>query len=570
MGMQVVTSDTHIDIDHHFKVIAGPGAGKTRFLIGHIRNVLCNSNRLGRNRRIACITYTNVAVNTILQKLEDDATHVEVSTIHSFLYRNVVKPYIFLINDLYNLKADRIDNHYDHIVSSGFLNKTNLVQKYKVSEKEMKNVFWEIDGKSCKLRLKDRDNTKDYHSSLLKYKTFFWEKGIIHHEDVLAFSWEIVNSSEGILRVLRSKFPYFFVDEFQDTNPIQAAIIKLIGQKETIVGVVGDAAQSIYGFQGADVKQFKDFELPDMAKYKIEDNHRSTEDIIKVLNLIRHDISQQSPSKKSGGKPIIIVDSIPKALLLLQDQLGKNKFTSLSYSNITANAVRNNLALEEANKGELIEEIFKDSDHKRSRTIISLIKAIELARLHHYKDALSELNRLSWKSDGSNVQRTSLIVLKTLLNDYDTYRNQNLWHFYERIKAFKIGEGAVFPISKIIESKNGKTPTNIETFYKKAVYSRIALHIRIVEDNSLHRTIHKAKGDEFDNVLLFVKGRDGLKYNEDRDLGFLLNPDITGNEDHRVYYVACSRAKHRLYITVPTLSMNARDKLKTSCLFDGL
>jgi DNA helicase-2/ATP-dependent DNA helicase PcrA len=434
----------------------------------------------------------------------------------------------------------------------------------------MKKVYWEIDGKSCKLRLKDRDNTKNYHSSLLKYKKFFWEKGIVHHEDVLAFSWEIVNSSDGILRVLRSKFPYFFVDEFQDTNPIQAEIIKLIGQKETVVGVVGDAAQSIYGFQGADVKQFNGFELPNMASYKIEDNHRSTEDIIKVLNLIRHDISQQSPSKKSGSKPIIIVDGIPETLLLLQNQLGKNKFTSLSYSNITANAVRNNLTIEEGSKGELIEEIFEDSDHKRSRIIISLIKAIEFARLHHYKDALSELNRLVRKSDESEGQRTSLIVLKTFLNNYDIYRNDNLWHFYEIIKAFKIGNDNVFPMSRIMESKNGKAPTNTEAFYKKAAYSRIALHVRIVEDNSLHRTIHKAKGDEFDNVLLFVKGRDGFKYNEERDLGFLLNPDITGNEEHRVYYVACSRARNRLYINVPTLSIDARNRLKGSSLFDGL
>lgn len=108
----------------------------------------------------------------------------------------------------------------------------------------------------------------DFHKSLLKYKKMFWEKGIIHYEDVLAFAWEILNSSKEILRIIRSKFPYFFIDEFQDTNPVQTEIIKLIAEKETVMEVIGDKAQSIYEFQGADVKQFDNFVLPEMVFYK--------------------------------------------------------------------------------------------------------------------------------------------------------------------------------------------------------------------------------------------------------------------------------------------------------------
>lgn len=84
MAMQI-TSETIIEnIDQHFKINAGPGAGKTHWLINHIKNVLHNSTVLGKNKKIACITYTNNVVETILSRLGCCADKIEISTIHSF------------------------------------------------------------------------------------------------------------------------------------------------------------------------------------------------------------------------------------------------------------------------------------------------------------------------------------------------------------------------------------------------------------------------------------------------------------------------------------------------------
>ena len=79
-----ITSDDLIPIEQHFRVSAGPGAGKTHWLINHMKNVLHTSLRLGKTRKIACITYTNIAVLTILSRLGTSSNSVEVSTIHSF------------------------------------------------------------------------------------------------------------------------------------------------------------------------------------------------------------------------------------------------------------------------------------------------------------------------------------------------------------------------------------------------------------------------------------------------------------------------------------------------------
>ena len=72
---------------------------------------------------------------------------------------------------------------------------------------------------------------------------------------------------------------------------------------------------------------------------------------------------------------------------------------------------------------------------------------------------------------------------------------------------------------------------------------------------SCFKTIHKAKGAEFDNVMLVLE--------KESDLTFLVSPDLMNNVDHRVYYVAVSRAKKRLFISVPTLSENCKSKLSS-------
>ncbi len=120
MPITTINSDTIIpDIESHFKVSAGPGAGKTYWLVNHIKNVLHISDRLSRTRKIACITYTNIAVETILKRLGTSSRQVEVSTIHSFFYKNIVKPYVSFIATEFGLNVAEMDGH-DDIVLSGY------------------------------------------------------------------------------------------------------------------------------------------------------------------------------------------------------------------------------------------------------------------------------------------------------------------------------------------------------------------------------------------------------------------------------------------------------------------
>lgn len=127
-----------------------------------------------------------------------------------------------------------------------------------------------------------------------------------------------------------------------------------------------------------------------------------------------------------------------------------------------------------------------------------------------------------------------------LVSRYHEYSNGSLFDFHTFICA---------NIKVVSALRAGR----IRDFYMDNTYKQLAVCVNIVEDNSLHRTIHKSKGDEFDNVMLVV--------DKEEDLSFLFSPNLDNNPDHRVFYVAMSRAKNRLFISIPTLTEENRGKL---------
>ena len=109
------------------------------------------------------------------------------------------------------------------------------------------------------------------------------------HNEILYFGYRILENNPTALYALRVKFPFIFVDEFQDTNPLQTLLVKLIGQKSTRIIVVGDIAQSIYSFQGAKPSDFNDFciDVENDVLYSINGNRRSTENVVNFCNFLR-------------------------------------------------------------------------------------------------------------------------------------------------------------------------------------------------------------------------------------------------------------------------------------------
>ena len=409
------------NIESHFKVAAGPGAGKTRWLINHIQNVLHNSKRLGNTRKIACITYTNIAAETILERLKNNDGSVEVSTFHSFLYKHVVKPFLFLIPTEYQLDINRVDGHDEMPIYKGWLFewKKQTGQAYISDDSKiiiaLKDLAWQFDS-SNNLVLKTK---KTYtgrisatvsirNNSYIEYKKMYWSKGILDHEDILFFSYILITQNPKILTVLRAKFPYLFIDEFQDTNPVQTALIKKIAEAETITGVIGDIAQSIYGFQGADPNQFSAFSISGIQNYTIADNHRSTIKITTLLNAIRSDITQDARRNVDGNVITVLIGDKIWALAKATE-LANGEIYSLTRDNVTSNIMRDKSTFAFTHK-KLIEELREvDSNSLRMHLVSACIRATEYARQNRYKDGLREISKeLKKIEEKVDIQKSKL------------------------------------------------------------------------------------------------------------------------------------------------------------------
>lgn len=538
-----ITSDTIIPENTCFRIFAGPGAGKTYWLVKHIQNVLRNSKHLNKTSKIACITYTNVGAETVISRLAMSGKRVIVSTIHSFLYNYIVKPYISFIAKDESFAVDLLKGDDDRLLidyPTIELIKQKTNQQWVSNDVIIKCIQWSkwqlIDGDLvCRTKFPIRH--KGYlikNETSIAYKKIAWGKGILHYDDILYFSYKLIKKYPFILHVISKEFPYFFIDEFQDTNPIQTEIIKEIAANGTITGVIGDKAQSIYGFLGADVTQFEKFNIPNLQDYELKGNHRSTYNIIKLLNVLRPDFQQKCLTENEGNIPMLIVGDKITCYNECRKILGDVEIHTLAFKNTDSNLMKRleNIEVEDS---KLIDNI-PDSDYNRRECIRLFIKAIECAKDCSYKESFALMERLGYDSCDS------IKIIKDLLDGYETYNNNSLLYFFNYINTrFALN------LSRLSKGK-------AKSFYESHTYQELAICVNNPSDIGFHRTIHKSKGDEFDNVFLIIP--------EENILKFFLSPNLIEDESQRVYYVAMSRAKLNLFISVPSLSLELEEELR--------
>ena len=566
MSININSGDILENFDQHVKIIAGPGAGKTYWLANNIKHILINSNRLGKSRKIGCITHTNTAVDTLINRLNLNTDKISVSTIHSFLYKNVVKPYISFIANDYGFNYEKLHGHDDVEIRISIIRqwldlhpkKENLKNPFTYNQlvklpnnmSALKNWLKSLSFKlnNDKKIFIDYDNSKALFLSegsqvrinattlnLLKddfisFKKIYWAKGIISHDDVLFFSYEILTKFDFVLNILRAKFPYLYIDEFQDSHPIQVEIIKLIAEKETNIGIIGDMAQSIYEFQGSNPTQLLNFHLENIQNYTISDNRRSTNQIISLLNSIRSDLIQNPLRNENGDTPILLIGDLNNSLDFLKNDLGITDFTVLTRNNET---VLNLEKIDRLSSGDvdLLNQVkVADNNYLRIKTILSFINSIEYCVVGNFKKSLSEMMK------HNDIESEAFLTLIIFSSQYSKLKNKSLFDF---IKQLKVDFNVDIPLPN----------SNTRKVYESISYSSFALSIFSESQIERYLTIHKSKGEEYNNVFLV-----------DENLDYLLDFDIK-SEEHRIRYVAMSRAREKLIISIPSLKDEIRNQL---------
>lgn len=589
------------ELDIPFKISAGPGAGKTTWLVRHVQNVIKNSNNLHITKQVACITYTRIGADTVNRKVKSQTgtNRLDIGTIHSFLYRNVIKPFASLIekdeneNDLFNVDeiSGVIENRFNHGRFSSWKKDRQAEKKFYLFDEKLKddngainlektifclnNVDWKItDGEVVigltkkyrpRLLVKINDNVEERtvsNKDLFEYKKKHWKYGIMHHEDVLYFAHYIFKKNPRIIEFVSNKFPYLFLDEFQDTNPLQTWIIKKIAEKGTIVGVIGDPAQSIFKFAGAQRKDFNDFKLPEIRFFKKSDNFRSTTKIIDFLKELRDDIEQKPCGKtKEGEQVVVLVGESSKAIEHIKG-LEDDDFAVLCRYNKDVNRLKYDL--KNVSGENLISLLYsEDSDHKRPRFIHSLLKAFDFNANEEYKEAIKEIKKYlkGANIEGLEKRRLAINILDSLQENMDT----PIVDIYNRLQ--KILKKVSVKLTAI-----RKTRGSYKEVYTKSFNEFLPFLSKQTRIESKIRTIHQAKGDEFNNVLLCLfdktdKNDKVKKKLENIMYDYVLNSksniklDNEIGEETRLVYVACSRARKKLFISMPRLSAGDEDKI---------
>jgi DNA helicase-2/ATP-dependent DNA helicase PcrA len=279
---EAVTTDAQ-----HALVLAGAGSGKTRVLVHRIAWLI--SAEFVSPYSILALTFTNKAAaemrNRIGFMLKREIRDMWIGTFHGIALKLLQ----------INTEAADLPKNFQILDSD---DQYRLIRRC-LNDLELDEKQWPPrtiqafinDQKNEGRRAHEVEDYGDYNNQTLikvfgHYDDHCQRAGLVDFSEMLLRAHELLLNDEDVLKKYRQRFSHILVDEFQDTNAIQSAFIQLLAGKNNKVLVVGDDDQSIYAWRGAKVDHILDFQnlYPNTAMYKMEQNYRSTQNILDAAN----------------------------------------------------------------------------------------------------------------------------------------------------------------------------------------------------------------------------------------------------------------------------------------------
>jgi len=293
-------------LDGPLLVVAGPGSGKTRVLTHRIAALLQTNTT--QAHKVLAMTFTNKAAGEMKERLEEllgdeTGSRMWVCTFHSFCAR------ILRIEH----KAAGLPQAYSIVDSNdvkSILKEILREQGKEVSAEEVRSTVSQIS------RVKNQGG--EANQVLLQvydaYQKRLRQLGALDFDDLLLETLKLFEKDKEVLEKYQRRFSHILVDEYQDTNPVQYNIIRLLAYKHRNLCVVGDADQAIYGFRSASPEAMLGF-TDDWAEAQVvvlETNYRSTPEIIEVCSaLIEANPAKHRPALNTinpSGEPVRLLE----------------------------------------------------------------------------------------------------------------------------------------------------------------------------------------------------------------------------------------------------------------------
>lgn len=299
-------------------VIAGAGSGKTRVLTYKIAYLLDNGYEPWS---ILALTFTNKAAREMKERIarqvgQERARYLWMGTFHS-IFSRILRAEAEALGFTSNFTIyDATDSKS---LVKAIIKEMNLDDKvYKpgmvqgrISNAKNHLVLPEAYAANAELIEADRAaKVPLLHEIYLRYWNRCRQSDVMDFDDLLLYTYLLFRTRPDICDKYAARFRYILVDEYQDTNFAQHSIVLLLTQKHQFVCVVGDDAQSIYSFRGANIDNILNFTrtYKDARLFKLEQNYRSTQTIVNAANSLiaknRDQIQKEVFSEKDKGEPI--------------------------------------------------------------------------------------------------------------------------------------------------------------------------------------------------------------------------------------------------------------------------
>jgi DNA helicase II / ATP-dependent DNA helicase PcrA len=581
-------------------VVAGAGSGKTRTLVFRVARLV----ELGVDpHAILLLTFTRKASAEMLRRaaglLDGRCEQVAGGTFHSFA-NTVLRRYgsalglqsSFTILDRGDaedvvglLRARRGLDKKD----KRFPRKQTIAEMFSMAVNKSRRLPDLIDDVYAHLA----EHADDLIALEADYRAYKAERQVVDYDDLLVKLHELLRDHVSARQQLHQRFRYVMVDEYQDTNPLQASIVRLLAAEPANVMAVGDDAQSIYAFRGADFRNIMDFPslFPGTRVISLEENYRSTQPILDVANAViaqaRERYTKTLFTKKAvGAEPLLIA---------AENENFQSRFVCQRILELREEGV----PLPE------IAVLFRSSFHsfdlelELARADLPFVKrgGFKFIETAHVKDALAHLRVIENPRDAVSWHRVLLLlegigprtadeIASRLITAADVPAALDVVSgkpYSTDLRALagllrRIGDGTRRPdeqlgevlryyeplLKRVHPDDHPKRLRDLEHFVSIAARYRslqtlltdMALEppsdsvndvLAIDEDEGLLSlsTIHSAKGLEWHTVFVIwvVEGKFPSAYS--------MHGDEELEEERRLMYVAVTRAKQHLYLCYP-------------------
>jgi len=604
--------------DGPIMIVAGAGSGKTKVLTTRIAHLMS----LGVDAfNILALTFTNKAAAEMKERIEkilgnSEARNLYVGTFHSVFARilraeanKIGYPNNFTIYDTDDAKS----------VVKTIVNELNLDDKqYKpnlvynrISAAKNALVGPADYINDWALQQEDARNNRPMIGQIFDhYAKRCFKNGAMDFDDLLYNMYLLLKTVPEALSKYQRKFKYVLIDEYQDTNPAQYEIIKLLGAMHENVCVVGDDAQSIYSFRGATIENILQFQkdYDNVKVVKLEQNYRSTQNILKVANEVisnnKNQIDKKLFTENEEGEKLRLVrtmtdnDEGKYVADTIQEQKLRNHYFNRDFAILYRTNAQSRSYEESLRRMGINYRIYGGISFYQRKEVKDFIAYLRVIVNPNDEEALKRIINYPVRGIGkTSIEKAVLVANENSISMWQVLQSapsfgykggtlESIGNFVTMIKMFQseLGKKNAYDLAVIVgkstnlvkELFNDKTTeglaryenvqellNSIKEFTETPMNEEdgevgekdLGAYLQQItlltdadddkEDSDVVKlmTIHAAKGLEF--PVVFVGGLEETLFPN----AMAINTREELEEERRLFYVAVTRAKQRLWLT---------------------